>query len=313
MRMDLTIQQLRVIVAVHDCGGFTAAAQQLALVQSSVSRTVIEVERRLGVALFERTTRQLIPTTEGREFAAVARATLETVDANLSHFAGFLDGQRGRVRIATLPSLAAILLPAIVSAYRDEHPHVELSIEDCLASEVLSRVRTGAVDFAITVVSSPAEPLTDFIVTPVARDRFYCVLPPGHRLAVAGPMAWADLTGEPFISFDRSTSIRQHVDQCLTAAGARPQEMIDARNVAAVAGLVAAGLGVSVVPGLVLPLIGFANLDQRPLRAPVVQREIAVVRSQIRPLAPVATSFLHAIRNARTQQIPLPAQARWAR
>src|SRR5688500_11305732 len=129
MRMDLTIQQLRVVVAVHDAGSFTAAAETLLLAQSSLSRSVLEVERRLGVPLSDRTTRRLEPTAEGREFVAIARSTVASFDANLRHFAGFLDGQRGRVRVATLPSLAAILLPAIVSAYQSRHPEVELSIE----------------------------------------------------------------------------------------------------------------------------------------------------------------------------------------
>ncbi|MCP2164056.1 LysR family transcriptional regulator [Goodfellowiella coeruleoviolacea] len=311
MRMDLTIQQLRVVIAVHDAGSFTAAAEQLRLAQSSLSRTVLEVERRLGVTLFERTTRRLVPTAEGREFVAIARATTDAFDANLRHFSGFLDGHRGQVRIAALPSLAAILLPPVISAYRRRHNRVELSIEDALADEVLDRVRSGAVDLAVTVVSALAQPLDDLDVSPVATDQFCCVFPRDHRFAGLAELSWADLADEPFISFDRTTSIRQHVELAMAEARVRPHTVIDARNIAAVAGLVAARLGVSVVPGLVLPLTQFAELDHRPLRAPRTSRLIAVVRAPHRPLAPAATAFVDALTDASRRALPLPPETSW--
>ncbi|MBP2325992.1 DNA-binding transcriptional LysR family regulator [Kibdelosporangium banguiense] len=311
MRMDLTVQQLRVIVAVHDAGSFTAAAEALLHAQSSLSRSVLEVERRLGVALFKRTTRRLEPTAEGREFVAIARSTLATFDANLRHFAGFLDGQRGRVRVATLPSLAAILLPAVVSVYQKAHPEVELSIEDALATEVLDRVRAGVVDFAVTVVSAATDPIDDLDVTAVATDRFCCVFPLGHAFEQADEVAWADLAGEAFIAFDRTTSIRQHLDLAFAESGSQPRNTIEARNISAVAGLVAAGLGVSAVPGLVLPLTKFAGLAHRPLGTPRAERRIAVVRIPQRPLSPAATAFSTAITEASRQGLALPPETAW--
>jgi LysR family transcriptional regulator, carnitine catabolism transcriptional activator len=310
--MDMTVQQLRVVIAVHDAGSFTSAAQTLLQAQSSLSRTVIEVERRLGVALFERTTRRLEPTAEGREFVELARVTVAAFEANLRHFAGFLDGQRGRVRVATLPSLAAILLPAIVSAYQREHPAVELSIEDALAVEVLERVRAGVVDFAVTVVSATedptCDPFSDLAVTPVAEDRFCCVFPPGHAFTARTEVTWADLAGEAFIAFDRTTSIRQHLDRAFLESGNRPRNAIEARNISAVAGLVAAGLGVSAMPGLVLPLVAFAGVEYRPLGNPPMSRRIALVRVPHRPLSPAARAFHTTITRSR---ISLPPETSW--
>ncbi|HEX6360429.1 LysR family transcriptional regulator [Actinophytocola sp.] len=310
MRMDLTIQQLRVVLAVHDAGSFTSAAETLMQAQSSLSRTVLEVERRLGVALFQRTTRRLEPTAEGREFVHIARSTVATFEANLRHFAGFLDGQRGRVRVATLPSLAAILLPSIVSGYQRAHPEVELSIEDALADEVLTRVRAGLVDFAVTVVSG--EPVDDLHVTPVAADRFCCVFPPGHPFAASTEVSWSDLAREAFIAFDRTTSIRQHLDRAFAESGSVPRIAIEARNISAVAGLVAAGLGVSAVPGLVLPLIRFAGLEHRPLGDPRVERRIAVVRVPGRPMSPAASAFSAAISGASSSSGRLPPETSWS-
>jgi LysR family transcriptional regulator, carnitine catabolism transcriptional activator len=215
------------------------------------------------------------------------------------------------VRIATLPSLAAILLPGVVSAFRRAHPEVELSIEDALSDEVLARVRGGQVDLAVTVVSAAPGSLADLAVTPVATDRFCCVLPPGHRLAARDVLRWEELAEEPFIAFDRTTSIRQHVDAAFAAAGAAPRQVVAARNIAAVAGLVAADLGVSVVPGLVLPLMGFAGVRHVVLDDPAAHRTMAVVRAPTRALPPIAAAFVAALTDPARPRPVLPEQARW--
>lgn len=302
MRMDLSLQQLRMILAVHDAGGFTLAAQRSHLAQSSLSRTVREVERKLGVELFRRTTRELAITPEGAEFCTVARRIVGSFDAGMNHFDGFLAGARGQVRIATLPSLAAILLPPVISAYRAEHPHVDVAIEDALSGEVLRRVRSGAVDLAVTVRLDGSE--DDLEVHPLVADRFCCVFPPGHRFAEHTRLDWAELAGEPYIAFDTGSSIRRHTDRAFP--NARPA--LEARNIAAVAGLVAAGLGVSAVPGLVLPLMGFAGLGHLPLSGPEVHRRVVVIRDPARPLAPAADAFLRALRSPAGE---LPAEASW--
>ncbi len=311
VRTDMTLHQLRAVVAVHDAGSFTAAAQRLLVAQSSLSRTVAEVERRVGAALFERTTRRLEPTAAGREFVAAARRAVAAVEAELRHVEGFLAGRTGRVRIATLPSLAAILLPGVVSTFRRSRPEVELSIEDALSDEVLHRVRSGAADLAVTVVSAVPDPLDDLAVTPVATDRFCCVMPPGHRFGGRVAMTWAELAGEPFIAFDATTSIRQHVDASLAAAGVVPRQVVAARNIAAVAGLVAADLGVSVVPGLVLPLMGFAGVAHAVLEEPAAHRRMAVVRAGSRPLAPAAAAFVEVLTDPTGGRPGLPDQAQW--
>ncbi|MBQ6639945.1 MAG: LysR family transcriptional regulator [Saccharopolyspora sp.] len=302
MRMDLTLQQLRLVVAVHDAGGFTLAAQRLHLAQSSLSRTVREVERKLGVELFRRTTRELASTPEGAEFCAVARRIVGSFDAGMNHFDGFLAGARGQVRIATLPSPAAMLLPPVISAYRAAHPHVDVAIEDALSGEVLRRVRSGAVDLAVTVRLDGSE--DDLEVYPLAVDRFCCVFPAGHRFADRTRLEWADLADEPCIAFDTSSSIRWHTDRAVP--NARPA--LEARNIAAVAGLVAAGLGVSAVPGLVLPLMEFAGLGHLPLSGPEVHRRVVVIRDPARPLAPAADAFLRTLRSPAGE---LPAEASW--
>ena len=90
----MSIRQLRAIVAVADAGGYAAAARQLHIAQSSLSRSVLDIERRVGVSLFERTTRSVVPTPDGAEFLTIARGLLAHVDAALNHFEGALQARR---------------------------------------------------------------------------------------------------------------------------------------------------------------------------------------------------------------------------
>ncbi|WP_406688555.1 LysR family transcriptional regulator [Saccharopolyspora sp. ID03-671] len=297
MSMDLTVQQLRLVLAVHDTGGFTPAAERLHLAQSSISRAVRDVERRVGTTLFRRTTRQLVTTPEGVEFCLVARRVVESFDAGINHFQGFLAGSRGRVRVAALPSMAAILLPPVVSAYRAEHPDVELSITDGMSDEVLAEVRAGTADLGVTVV---AEPPLDLVVLPIATDRMCAVFPPEHRFAARAALTWAELAGEPHIAFGADSSIRQHADRSFAAAGTRPRVVLESGNITAVAGLVAAGLGTAVMPGTVLPLVAFAGLAHVPLTEPETHRRIAVIRAPHHPQPPATRAFTEALTRART-------------
>ncbi|MFG2007188.1 LysR family transcriptional regulator [Spirillospora sp. NPDC048911] len=321
--MDLTIQQLRVVLSVAREGSFTAAGERMRLAQSSLSRTVAEVERRVGITLFERTTRRVLLTPAGREFADVAERVVAEFDRGINHFSGFLAGTRGLVRIATLPSLAATLLPAIVSRFRRDHPDVRIHIEDGLLGQVLDRVRTGQVDLALTVLTGPPETLG---FRQIAVDHFYCVFPRGHRFgegdgpagkggAAEGtarpPLAWAELTGEPFIAFDQASSVRVFADRALREARVRLGPITEARNIAAVAGLAAAGLGVSAVPGLVLPLIEFARLDRRRLEQPALARPIGVMFDPVRPQAPAVRHFMELLEAGPETGPAFPEGADW--
>lgn len=306
--MDLTVQQLRIALAVADAGSFTVAGERLHLAQSSLSRAVADIERRIGVPLFDRTTRRVQITPEGQEFVGVARDVVVAFDRGINHFSGFLDGTRGVVRIATLPSLAATLLPSLITAYHRDRPDVTVRIDDALLGQVLAQVDGGHVDFAVTVVGDQPSRLA---VQPVVVDEFCCVFPRTHRFSTASTLEWADLRDEPFIGFDPVSSVRVHVDRAFAQAGVAPDTVTEARNIAAVGGLVAAGLGVSAVPSLVLPLLEFAQLSHVPLTGPDLTRTIGIVSDPTRPLAPAARFFLQTIAGARSSGLRLPAGAHW--
>jgi LysR family carnitine catabolism transcriptional activator len=209
-------------------------------------------------------------------------------------------------------------LPGVESAFRGAQPDVTITIEDALAAEVLQRVRTAEADVAVTVLGEGAawggdvettDDEDEFVVTPVATDRFCLLAQPLTRFAEESEVAWDEIAGTPFVAFHATTSIRRHVDHAFSMIGARPEIVVTARNIAAVAGLVDAGLGVTAVPGLVVPLTGFADLVHVPLVDPVVERRIVAVHARARPPIPAAAAFLAALTGG--SRPSLPTHARW--
>lgn len=305
--MNIALQQLRMIVAVADRASFTAAAADFHLSQSALSRTVNDAERTLGVRLFHRTTRAVSPTPEGEELVRIARRILAEHARGLRQFERFVEGSRGTIRLATLPSLAASVLPPVLVRFQAEVPEARIQIEDGLSGTVAAAVRDGQVDLAITVAHDAPESLD---VRPLAADRFFCIHPTDHPFAGRSAVGWRELTAETFVAFDHESSIRALTDRTFAGLGVGPAETLEARNVAAITGLVAAGLGVSAVPGFVLPLTAFAGLGHVPLEAPVVERKIGVLSDATRPHSPIATRFLRLL-DAHAASIALPEGSRW--
>lgn len=308
MSIDIGVRHLRVAVAVADAGGYTAAARELHVAQSSLSRTVLETEQRLGVPLFERTTRRVVPTADGLEFLNVARRVLREYDAALTHFDGYLAGRRGKVSIAALPSIAATLLPPVISAFRAARPEVTVVVRDGLSGEVRELVESGAVDMAVTVATAMPEGVA---ARNIAADTFACVFSSLHPFARREAVSWSDLAGEPFVAFDEASSIRWHADRVLAEQSIELGPMTEARNIGAVAGLTGAGLGVTVAPGLVVPMMMFADLDVRPLVDPQVNRDISLLHHPDRPLSRTAQALMDLLVNARAQGLRLPGEVYW--
>jgi LysR family transcriptional regulator, carnitine catabolism transcriptional activator len=314
MRIAVTLAQLEAVVAVADERSFSKAANVQMVAQSSLSRTVAQVERICGVRLFERTTRQLELTRDGEQFIRMARNILHSYLKETTDFAAYLSGTKGTLRLAALPSLAVSLLPPMITRFRALYPDIMVEVEDVLAGQITDHVHSGAVDLAVT-----AEPPHSLHATMVAAgiqfdaiavDHFYCVLPEGHRLLDLPTIDWTDLGGEAFIAFDETSSVRRIVDEALVSRGVTPARLISARNVASIAGLCAAGLGVSAAPGFVLPLMSVPGVTIRPIGGVPVERRIGVLRETRRRPSPPTRQFLDIVAGA-AADIELPVGAFW--
>src|SRR4051812_27195930 len=133
---DVSLKHLRAVNAVASYGSFTAAAADLGMTQSAVSRLVLQVEKQLGVSLFLRSTRNVILTAPGREFTASTRRFLDDLGTQVDNARALGDQVRGRLIISCLLSITHHVVPEAVLKYRKAHPGVEIHLREGMGSEV---------------------------------------------------------------------------------------------------------------------------------------------------------------------------------
>ncbi|MCR1786159.1 LysR family transcriptional regulator [Nocardioides carbamazepini] len=282
---DLDLRTLRLVLDVARQRSFTMAAERAHLSQSALSRAVNDAERRLGIRLFDRTTRSVEPTPAGREFVRIATRLVADHERGMREFALFRDGAGGLVRISALPSVAATLLPSLVARLRVDAPDVTIDIHDVLAHDAIEDLVAGRADLAI---AGDAGLPAGTAFAPLLSDRFHAVHPHDHRFADGDTVTWRELAEETLVMFGPSSSLRILTDATLGALDARPADTIEAQNIAVIAGLVAAGLGVAAAPATVLPLMAFADLAATPLASPEVDRTLGIVTVPDRSTSPAA-------------------------
>src|SRR5687767_14834246 len=151
MRMNLTPQQLAAFLRLARTGSFSEAARLQGVSQPALSRAVQQMEEAVGRRLFDRTTRSVALTPTGRELRRIAERLVAEFDGAFDELARFVEGRRGRVAAAALPSIAAVLLPPAIARFREGHPEVAVAVLDGLSGSVLDAVAEGRADIGLTI------------------------------------------------------------------------------------------------------------------------------------------------------------------
>src|SRR5579871_5280743 len=147
MSMNISLRQLRVFLAVARQRHFRRAAEQLHLSQPAVSRHIAELEAELGLRLFDRTTREVLPTETGRYLESAIERVLDELEGVLEHVHSEGERRRGKVRVASVPTLSASLMPACIADCHQRYPELTIQLHDQAQTHVLDSVRGGEVDF----------------------------------------------------------------------------------------------------------------------------------------------------------------------
>lgn len=301
--MNVTIRQLEVLGATARAASFTEAAARLGISQPALSETIRRIEQELGLRLFERTTRRVVLTAEGRALAGLAEEVVRDVRLGLKDVVERGE-RRPRVAIALLPSLASALLPAAVDHLRAVYPLADLSVFDVLHERAGALVMEGVADMAVTM--RPTD--EDLAFEPLGADVFHLVAPRGHALAGRGALPWARLAGHPFVALARSTSVRRMVDNAMATADLALAARYEVEQIPSAVGLVRAGLGVTALPAFTFAMFDRRGLSLRPLRAPEVSRALGLVRRRERPASPAELRLAEGVRLAFRQMGVPPAR-----
>ena len=286
---DLSARQLEAVLALAQYGSFVAAAAHLRISQPALTRAVKRLEASLGVRLFERTTRRVQITAAGREFAAVAERMLNDLGITVQSVREVAEERRGLVVISSVMSVAGGVLPAIVAAYRADRPGVEIHIREGVHATVLEDVRSGVADFGIGYVDD----LPEFVVgTALSRETFCVVMPARHRLAQRHGLSLGDLRDEAVIGLPTESRTRRTLDAAAASAGITLRQTVIVGQFATLMGLVAAGVGVGIVPKGATQSLLARGLRSVPLGEPRLTRRLGLIALREREPTPAASGFL---------------------
>jgi DNA-binding transcriptional LysR family regulator len=243
------LHSLEVFVAVARGKSFTHAARLLGYTQSAVSRQIAVLERDLHADLFDRLSRGVELTDQGRALLPHAEAMLDRLTTAQRDLDSLREPGGGRLRLGAFPTAVAALVPRALAAFRTAYPQAELSLVEGLTPGLLDRLTAGEVDLA--VVSAPPDRPLDaarFDLHHLLDEALLVAVPTEHRLAGRATVRLADLADDPFIA--GSATAEETLLRATLPHGFRPRIDIVAAEWTGKLGCVAAGLGVALVPAL---------------------------------------------------------------
>jgi DNA-binding transcriptional LysR family regulator len=261
---------------------------------AALSIAIGDLERALGVRLFDRTSRSVRASEAGAKFATSAQRVLADVDRMLLEIGDVAAAKSGTVSIACVASIASrILPPALLRAAR-KHPSIDVRLLDDVGANVVAAVKDRQVDFGLT--TAPEVPADELAYEPIHDDPLYLTFPKGHRLSGRRVVRWSDINGERLIGLSSSSGSFNVVDQQLRKQSIQPAHTLTVSHLSVAHAMVEAGVGVCVLPETAVPRRISRASDSALLERPRVARSIVFCRLRDRSLSPAATAILSLIR-----------------
>jgi DNA-binding transcriptional LysR family regulator len=253
----LDVRRLKVLREVAARGSFSAAADSLSFTQSAVSQHVAALERETGSTLLERGPRGIRLTDAGRALVAHADAILARIDDAEEELAAIAGLRGGRLRLACFQSAGATLVPQAVAAFHERHPQVELGMIEAEPDEAGARLRAGDIDLALVYDFEEIPGMLDagLELTHLTDDVYDAILPADHALAARKSVRLRDLSEASWIASSEPCGCRKITEHACRAAGFSPRIAFEYDETLAAQALVAAGVGVAVMPQLALSVV----------------------------------------------------------
>lgn len=290
--MNLTLRQFEILLSAADASSFSAAAQALGISQPSLSESIRRMERETGMTLFERTTRSLRLTDEGRQAAAIARELVRDFKRAVERLSASAGGKQGRIAIAALPSIVSAAMPQALKQFARDYAGIDVSLHDVQHERAMALLADGVVDIAVTIEPAKSE---GFVFQSIAADVAHLVCRPDHALARRKTVRWRELADAEFVGITRISSVRRLTDAGFVHGEVAITPRYEVEQVPSAVALVEAGLGVTVLPSLTFAMFKGRDLLTRPLIEPTLRRNVGFVTRASRTLPSFSDVLMQAI------------------
>jgi DNA-binding transcriptional LysR family regulator len=292
----LNLGRLQVLCEVVTRGSFSAAADALSYTQSAVSQSIARLEAETGTALVVRDRRGVRPTAAGSTLVGHAEKIFAQVQAAEADVAAVLGVRAGRLRVASFPSAGATLMPLAVAHFRQAHPEVALTLAEGEPEQIGPRLRAGEFDLALLFEFPGARPRRErpglgLRSIMLLEDPMHVALPAEHPLASKPALSLSDLRDQQWVQTSASSPCARHVVRSCLAAGFEPYVAFESDDYDTIQGLVAAGVGVALIPRLALTRV-HAGIVVRALAPRSPARKVTVATLTEPGAAPASKAMI---------------------
>jgi len=291
--MNPSLRQLQVLVHVSRAGNLTRAATQLGLTQAAVSLQLQQLEKAFGLRLFDRTTRELMPTNAGTQAITAAEQILAAT-ANLTNRMRNLNGVNvGKLAMAVSAGFASTFMPPILREFRQSHPGIDIVLYDVPAAQLIDKLLTTDAEFAIGSVQGQ---VPDVTIERILKGRISAIGIAKGAFGSKKQIFWDDLSSLQTISMRQENMVRANIDAALAKSERRFVPTFEVSLFNTALSMTAAGVGVTILPDYLLVRQQFPTLVAKPLAGPAIEYQMSLIRKIGRSLSPAAAKFVGLVR-----------------
>jgi LysR family hydrogen peroxide-inducible transcriptional activator len=284
----MEIHQLRYFVAVAEEGSFSRAAARVRVAQPSLSQQIRKLETEVGQPLFDRLPRSVVLTEAGRCLIDYARQILASIgDARrcIDEFKGEI---AGNVAVGAIPTIAPYVLPELVVTFQQHYPDVTLHIVEDVTAGIVRRIEAGELDVAL---ASTCQKSPSLRIEPIGVEPLLALVPEAHSLAKQSVITFDDLKSQRFLLLHEMHCLSQQVHHQLESRRLHPEIALAGSQLSTIANMVAAGIGVSIVPQMMVKHHATPGCVTLQFATPVPERELNLLYNPLRFQSKAAAEF----------------------
>ncbi|MCY8098192.1 LysR family transcriptional regulator, partial [Bacillus atrophaeus] len=230
----------------------TKAAETLSITQPALSRSIVRLENYLGVPLFDRQGRSITLNKYGERFLKRVDSIMKEFTEGKEEIQSLLQPDQGEVSLGFLHTLGTTIVPNLIGAFKDQYPNVHFQLNQSHSNQLLDKLKSGELDLCL-LASFPVE--SNIMWKPLWKEELFLFLPKHHVLATRQEITLNEIATEPFVLMKEGFALRVTIDHIFEQVNITPNIVFEGEEAATIAGFVAAGLGVSILPD-------FKGLDQ---------------------------------------------------
>ncbi|PXW91843.1 transcriptional regulator [Streptohalobacillus salinus] len=298
----MEFRQLKYFIEVAEREHVSEAAVHLHVAQSAISRQIANLENELGIQLFEREGRNVRLLPIGKIFLTHAKDAMKAIDFAKKQMDEYIDPERGSIKIGFPTSLASSILPHLLSAFKKEYPNIHFQLRQGAYNFLIDAIKDRELDIAFIgpVVTDDPHINGDILF----QEKMYVLAPNNHRLSKRKSLYLTELKEEDFVLFPKGYIFEKMVIDACHSVGFEPHVTTEGEDLDAIKGMVAAGIGITVLPESAIHAPVSEFTVQIPISSPDLKRSVGMITPKHRELAPSEKVFYQFVINYFTEHFP---------